>query len=76
MHKEQTDHHEDHFILPRKRKVAYGIGGITYMLFNSGAAQISMIFNVVFKLDFQKQEAEKRGAKELDGFNLGVGYQF
>jgi phosphate-selective porin len=32
--------------------------------------------NVVFKLDFQKQEAEKRGAKELDGFNLGVGYQF
>ncbi|MEH6586119.1 MAG: porin [Halioglobus sp.] len=32
--------------------------------------------NVVFKLDLQKQEAEKRGAKELDGFNLGVGYQF
>ncbi|MEP4148606.1 MAG: porin [Halioglobus sp.] len=32
--------------------------------------------NVVFKLDFQKQEAEARDGKEYDGFNLGVGYQF
>ena len=32
--------------------------------------------NVVFKLDFQKQEAEARNGKEYDGFNLGVGYQF
>jgi hypothetical protein len=31
--------------------------------------------NVVFKLDYQHQEAPD-GKKELDGWNLGVGYQF
>ena len=31
--------------------------------------------HVVFKLDLQDQDAPE-GAKELDGFNLGVGYQF
>jgi Gram-negative porin len=31
--------------------------------------------NVVFKLDYQDQDAPD-GKKELDGWNLGVGYQF
>lgn len=31
--------------------------------------------NVVFKLDYQDQDAPA-GKKELDGWNLGVGYQF
>jgi hypothetical protein len=31
--------------------------------------------NVVFKLDYQNQDAPD-GKKELDGWNLGVGYQF
>ena len=31
--------------------------------------------HVVFKFDLQDQDAPE-GAKELDGFNLGVGYQF
>jgi hypothetical protein len=31
--------------------------------------------NVVFKLDYQDQDAPE-GKKELDGWNLGVGYQF
>lgn len=31
--------------------------------------------NVVFKLDYQDQDAPP-GKKELDGWNLGVGYQF
>jgi hypothetical protein len=31
--------------------------------------------NVVFKLDYQDQDAPP-GSKELDGWNLGVGYQF
>jgi hypothetical protein len=31
--------------------------------------------NVVFKLDYQDQDAAP-GLKELDGWNLGVGYQF
>jgi hypothetical protein len=31
--------------------------------------------NVVFKLDYQDQDAAP-GSKELDGWNLGVGYQF
>ena len=31
--------------------------------------------NVVFKLDYQDQDAAP-GRKELDGWNLGVGYQF
>jgi len=31
--------------------------------------------NVVFKLDYQDQDAPE-GSKELDGWNLGVGYQF
>jgi len=31
--------------------------------------------NVVFKLDYQDQDAPD-GMKELDGWNLGVGYQF
>ncbi|MFT5130093.1 MAG: hypothetical protein ACI8W8_003722, partial [Rhodothermales bacterium] len=31
--------------------------------------------NVVLKLDYQTQDAPESG-KELDGFNLGIGYQF
>ena len=31
--------------------------------------------NVVFKLDYQDQDAPE-GRSEMDGFNLGVGYQF
>jgi HAMP domain-containing protein len=31
--------------------------------------------NVVFKFDYQNQDAA-RGRKEMDGWNLGVGYQF
>jgi hypothetical protein len=55
---------------------------------DSGAAQDSgiaethigvnywLLPNVVFKLDIQDQTPEKRGATELDGFNLGVGWSF
>lgn len=32
--------------------------------------------NVVFKFDLQDQNPQKSGAKELDGFNLGVGWSF
>jgi Phosphate-selective porin O and P len=32
--------------------------------------------NVVFKFDYQDQDTEDSDAKELDGFNLGVGWQF
>jgi predicted porin len=31
--------------------------------------------NVVFKLDYQDQDAPA-GKKEMDGWNIGVGYQF
>ncbi|MEA1888723.1 MAG: porin [Pseudomonadota bacterium] len=49
--------------------------------FDSQYAQSSIGANywlnehVVFKFDLQDQDAPE-GAKELDGFNLGVGYQF
>lgn len=32
--------------------------------------------NVVFKFDYQNQDVEDDGARELDGFNLGVGWSF
>jgi hypothetical protein len=32
--------------------------------------------NVVFKFDIQKEEADAQVARLLDGFNLGLGYQF
>jgi hypothetical protein len=32
--------------------------------------------NVVFKFDVQKEEADGQVARLLDGFNLGLGYQF
>ena len=32
--------------------------------------------NVVFKFDYQMQEAEAADGKEYDGFNLGVGFNF
>ena len=32
--------------------------------------------NVVFKFDYQNQSVEDDEARELDGFNLGVGWSF
>ena len=51
MSKERFDRHEEHVLLPFRKKVFYGFGGLGDTLLGNGMTQVAAVFNIVFKVD-------------------------